>query len=170
MDIVHTVLKWLDYNRYKVIALLVIASVMVWGLGCQSETASLTDPGQKVPYSVFTAQAAQEAAKLQGERAQLMAQVEAFNAQAEALQARITAGAEDLANQEKIKADLFNMAAGVITQAAGGEPITAAGIIGTGLAALALVGGFGALADGSRKDKLLEETKARLTTIEKLKT
>jgi hypothetical protein len=168
MDVLHTVTTWLDQNRYKALAVLLIAGILFYGLGCESQTAGIKDPSQKVDLAAFSAQAAQAAAGMAGERAQLMAGVEAFNAKAEALEAQIAAGMDDLAEQEKIKAELFNLAGSVITQAAAGNPVSTSAIIGTALTGLGLMGGFGALADGRRKDQVIAAQKERLATIGKI--
>lgn len=168
MDIVHKVLKWLDYNRYKALAIMMIGIIMIYGLACRSTTASLQDPAKKVDLAVFTAQARQEAAEMAQQRADLIAQIETFNAKAAQLEAAIAAGFDDLADQERIKAELFNLTGSVVTELISGNPTSPAAIIGTVLTALGLLGGFGALADSKRKDEIISQQKDRLAVIERI--
>jgi len=164
MDFVHSVTTWLDRNRYKALAVGLVITLLLYGIGCQAKTASLKDPAHKVDLVVFQREAAQEAAGLTEQKAQALAAVEAYNAKAAALAASIEAGMDDLAQQERIKAELFELAGGLITQAVDGQ-ITTPGIIGTAIAALGLVGGVGAMADSRRKDAIIAEQKAKLAKM-----
>lgn len=158
MDIFHTLGNWLDHNRFKSAALILVLSLLFYGLGCESQTASLNDPGLEINRAVYAAEASRFAAETQSERAALMAEVEGFNVMAEALEARLAAGFEDLDRQEQIKTELFDLASGVVSEVAVGT-VTPSGIIGTAITALAIVGGFGSLADARRKDKIIANLK-----------
>ena len=57
MDVIHTTAKAIDYNRYVTIALLVVAlcGVTLY-MGCESTTASITAPAEKVSRAEFEAE------------------------------------------------------------------------------------------------------------------
>lgn len=162
MDIVHNVTNWIDQNRYKALAIVLVASILMYGIGCQSKTASLVDPAKKVDRVEYAQEAAQVQADLTKEKALALAAIDAYNAQAEATEAKILAGMADLEHQEKIKAELFNLAGSVLTQATSGAGVSPASVIGTAITALGLIGGVGAIADAQRKDKIIASQKIEL--------
>ena len=168
MDILHTLTNWIDHNRYKMAAGLLILGILAYGLVCELQTQAPDGSGEKITAAEFQLQAGQLAAQATGDRARLMAEVEAFNAQAAAIEARIAAGEADLARQAEIRAELFTIAGGVIAQATAGD-ITTGGIVGSALAAIGLLGGFGAYADSRRKDTVIKSQKHTLEALRRIK-
>ena len=163
MDYVHKSLKLLDHNRYKTLAIVIVAALMIWGIGCQSKTTSFFDTQAKVNRQQFEVEVAKRQMTFTQRRIELEAAVEKFNAEVEANNTIVEAGFIDLDKQDEIKAELFDIIGSVVTQWASGG-VTTSAIIGTGITAVALLGGFGAYADGRRKDKVIEDQKKTSTT------
>jgi len=158
MDYLHKILKWIDYNRYKVLALVVVAGIMVYGIGCDSMTASPVKPDRKVTRPQFEAEALQVWTELQAEAIEIQAMLDKHNAKVEAHNQAIDAGRDDLDRQDQIKAKLFELGSSIVTGwASGGVPT--ASLVGTGITALGVLFGTGAVLDSKRKDKVITESK-----------
>ena len=184
-DWVHRAVKWLDHNRYVAVAILLIAAVAGWTVGCRSTTGSiiLNKPG-KVDAVTLEQQVATVKQELTAEKAALDAEaagidadraiyaqtigkaVADHNAKTITWNARTTEKSEqidlaraDLAAQDAMKQQLVaTIGQSIITAAKGGiDPANTA----VGLVSLAsiLLGG-GALFDNRRKDSLVVQLKA----------
>jgi len=161
-DFFHSFTNWVDHNRYKALATILITAILVWGIGCHSKTLSLFEPQTRVTRQQFAAETVTLQSQLEQERIDIEAAIEKFNARAQAVNAKIEAGNSDLERQDMVKAELFNLAGSVVTQwASGGVP--AGALAGTAITAAGLLLGIGGLADGLRKDKIIEEQKSQIT-------
>ena len=102
MDILHSMLKWLDYNRGLVAALVLGVIASAWLVGCDVKTGSILDPTRQVTPS----QLDREITTLQGQmdkRASAIKTMEAeYNADVTAANQNIVAANADLDAQEAI--------------------------------------------------------------------
>ncbi len=160
MDILHNVLVWLDHNRYKALAVLVVCVILAYGVGCESKTISLAGGGVKVGRVEFSLEAAAAKSDLAQERIGLDAAIAAHNERVVAFNERVDASVAELDRADKLRAEIFNLAGSVITAWATGGTVPTAALIGTAITAIGLIGGFGAYADGRRKDGVIAKAKS----------
>ena len=166
----HDLTKWIDYNRYAFVGLLLGAVFAVWLVGCSSRTISLIEPGKQVTRQEFQIEQVQMQTKLAEQRADLdakrqtidkqyeqevvayNAEAAKFNARSEEAAARAEAGVAHLDAQDALKKQLVSL---VVTeaanQAAGG--LNTAGLVSLALGGLGLLGAGGLALDNRRKDK-----------------
>tara|TARA_Y100000593_G_C4047490_1_gene208108 strand:- start:27 stop:473 length:447 start_codon:yes stop_codon:yes gene_type:complete len=144
MDIWNRLSKWIDHNRYLVIALIIALAVNSYLFAMGSKTSSLINEGQRV-----------NRIQLEGEigvkTAELNAAITAFNAKVEAAVA-------DLDEQDRIKAEIVEIVGGLATGVAGGG-VGAPQIIATVLGIGGVLGFGGTMVDNRRKDKKIVELK-----------
>jgi hypothetical protein len=169
-DVLNSLLKWLDYNRYTVLSILMFAIILggvVGFVGCQSTTTALTPAANgsfaKVDRSEFNRQAATVDKQLAIKRIELDAQAAAFNKEVDAFNIQVQAGIADLDKQDAFRQELVNTVGLVATQAAQSSlnPVSLLPI-GIGLMGTAL--GLGAAADNRRKDTVIAALKDGTTT------
>lgn len=167
MDVLHKALKWVDYNRYKALGI-VLAIVLVFYAGCAVKTASLKDPTVKVTAPVYAQEASELRAQLEGESLALQAHVEAHNKVVDAFNEREEIGYEDLKAKQAKKEATINIisTAAISSVKAAGVPITESAsnwllgfvsVVGTGGTVLGYL-------DGRRKDKKIAADKAKAPT------
>jgi hypothetical protein len=164
-DLLNKTLKWLDYNRYTALSLILFVVVLagvVSFVGCQSTTTALTPQANgsfvKVDRSEFNRQAATVDKELAVKRIELDAQVAAFNKEVDAFNIQVQAGIAELDKQDAFRQEIVNTVGLVATQAAqsGLNPVSLIPI-GIGLMGTAL--GLGAAADNRRKDTVIAQLK-----------
>jgi len=152
--------KTIEHNRYLVsaIALLVVLTVATTAfLGCASKTPSLVD-GRPVDREIFIRQVNTAEAGLAARRAQIEAQLAAFNADVEAFNKNAASGVEDLDRQDALRAQITNTIGDAVLAAVSGELNPAGAVVGLlSVAGIAL--GAGAAADNRRKDSVIEKMK-----------
>jgi len=164
-DVFHSVLKWIDHNRYTIVSVLVFLltmGIVVSITGCQSTTAGLTAATggtvTKVNRSEFEQQAMVGETELAIRRIELDGSVAAFNEEVKAFNQRIQTGLDDLQQQDEFKQQLLDTIGTVAIGASDGtlNPMTLVPI-GIGLLGGAL--GLGTSADNRRKDKVITNLK-----------
>lgn len=158
MDLWNKLTTWADYNRYKAAAMVIVTVILVVGVGCESMTPSISDPGRRVARDLYLADVQGVRADLASQRADLDGKIGKFNAQVTAIDAQIAAGIADLEKQDQIRTELFDLAGSVVTAWTTGGVDTGA-VVGTGLMAFSLLFGLGSAADGRRKDKIIADIK-----------
>lgn len=163
-DYLHKLTNWIDQNRYKFAALIVLVLMAVWGVGCESTTTSLVS-GSAVNQTQFVSEAVTITADLEAAKIKLEAEVAAYNEKAKATKAQIEAGNAEIAKKDEIKAQLFELGGSVITAYMTGGVSTPA-LLGSLVTAGGLLFGIGGYADGKRKDAVIEGLKAAATTTE----
>ncbi len=82
MDILHRVLKWVDYNRYSVLGALLLAVALVIGFGCEPKASW---QGQKLTEAEIAVSVVDETAAIEAEADEGQRAVEAKMAIAERL-------------------------------------------------------------------------------------
>jgi hypothetical protein len=160
MDLLSKLSKTADHNRYKIAALLVVGLILFYGIGCESKTASIVNPGNTVNAATFNSEAITVSAGLTTEKAQIDAQIAAYNAKAAAIQAQIAAGVADLEKQEQIKAELFNLAGSAAIAATTGQ-VNPEAVVGTVITAAGILLGLGSALDSRRKDAVISGLKKK---------
>jgi len=159
MDVVHTAAKAIDYNRYASLAtLIIVVCAVMFYTGCESTTASLNAPSEKVTRAEFESEAVVVGVDFATREAMLTAQVTALNAEIGAYNMLIDAGRADLQRQDEIKAEIVALLGQTAQGAADGtlNPVALIPFV-VGLAGAAL--GIGSSLDNRRKDAKIAELK-----------
>lgn len=126
--------KWISKNQGAVLSIIIVAGLMLWTYGCESQVTSMVEPAKMV-------NAQELELEIEAETARLNLEVENLLGQAELKMA-------DLARQDAIKQKLFDFAA--ITVDAG--TVNPAGVVGLLFSIL----GVGAVIDNRIKDKVIK--------------
>lgn len=153
-DLLHAALKWMDYNRYVVIGIL-LAMLLVGGLiGCQPQTASLVAPGEKVTAIELQREVITIEAEFAKQRAGIEATTAALNADIEAYNANAAAAGADLQRQVDRNMMIIETAGSLGVAVAEGSFSPATGVAAL-IQAITLLGGACAVLDNRRKDKVI---------------
>ena len=129
-DVLDKMLKWISYNRYKALALLLAVLASGWLIGCQPKVISpLT--GEKVDHLILEAQVTQAQADFTGQRAQLDTEIAAYNARVEAFTQQSEQAQEELARQYKLRENVINTLGEFAVGALAGNlnPVNAVGTV-----------------------------------------
>ncbi len=152
MDIIRTITKGIDHNRWTVIAsvvAVVVAASILSMPGCQSETVGLD--GTQVTATQLNQQAIDAQKDLQ-------LRADALAADIEAAKEKLGAAYDDIAKQDATKAAILDFATtfggGLLTGSVGVADAVPAAV---SLGALLFAGGT--LADNKRKDIVIKEAK-----------
>ena len=157
-DGMSSMLKFVDHYRYTILSIVLVCLVMGFSLGCESTTTSLRDPSKTVSAQGLQYEAMQITGELQSDRATIDAMIAEHNAQVEMFNAQVELAQADLEQKEAVKAELFAIGGSVLTSAIEGT-VNPVSLVGTGLTALALLGGIGASVDNRRKDAKISQLK-----------
>lgn len=157
-DVIHSILKFIDHERYKVICIiLAIISVFVM-VGCEIQTTSPIS-GQEVTRQEFTVEVNNQTAALEQERLKIEGLQAQYNLEVEELNQRAALADEDFTKKEVIRQKFLGVTAGLAMTAASGGTVTGAQV----LSALITLGGIGGTVGGAldavRKNKIIAETK-----------
>ena len=164
-DAVHTVLNWMDHNRYTVISVLVF--LLTLGIatsltGCESATTGLVAASDgspaKVSRSEFQRQALVGEKDLAIRRIELDGLAAKFNEEVKAFNERIQAGLDDLARQDEFKQQLLETI-GTVAMGATDGTLNPMALVPIGIGLLGGALGLGTSADNRRKDKVITELK-----------
>jgi len=142
MDQFHKGLKWISHNRFTAVGMTLVALSVWWLNGCESKTASVLTPGALVTRGQF-------AREVTAREIELLAQVDAFKADAQAGQA-------DLDQQDATRAAIVDFTAGIVTSLASGRTMNPAQAVTSGVTLLGIIGGGSLLLDNRRKDKKIK--------------
>lgn len=154
MDILHSVLKWVDYNRGLVISLVLGLIAATWMVGCDVKTGSLLDPARQVTGAQLDREITTLQEQLDKRSAAIKAQEAEYNADVIAANANITAANADLEAQAQLRLKLIEMAGGIGSAVASGG-FTAPAAIGSVVQLLTLLTTGGLLYDNRRKDRVI---------------
>ena len=163
-DLLSKGLKFADHYRYTLLSILLVGVLLGVAVGCESTTASIKDPSKSVSSQGLQLEALQIRGVLTSDRANIDALIAEYNAEVEMFNAQVELAQADLERKEAVKAELFSLGGVVLTSALEGS-VNPASLVGTGLTALALLGGIGASVDNRRKDaKIAQLKKVGVTT------
>jgi hypothetical protein len=165
-DVVHTVLNFIDHNRYAVAS--VVVFILAMGLvlqvtGCKAMTAGLVTTADgaapQVSRTEFQRQALIGEKDFAVQRIELDAQIAAFNEEVRAFNERVAVGLDDLQRQDEFKQQLVETV-GLIAVSATEGTLNPAALIPIGIGLLGGALGLGTSADNRRKDKVITDLKA----------
>lgn len=163
-DLWHSITTFVDYNRFVVLGLLVAVLAAGAFLGCQPRTDSLIVPGTRITATQLDQEVAAINQTLQTKAAKIEADQSALAAEETAIQAKVNAAGEDLAQQVEIRKAVVNTLATVAVDAANGT-VTPAGAI-QGIVSLLLMGATAGLAaDNLRKSRVISAQKNAAATV-----
>ena len=164
-DAVHSVINWIDHNRYTVasVLLFILTLGIVTSLtGCESATTGLVAASDgttvKVSRSEFQRQALVGEKDFAVKRIELDSLMAAFNEEIKAFNQRVQAGLEDLAKQDAFKSELLDTI-GVVAIGATEGTLNPAALLPIGIGLLGGALGLGTSADNRRKDKVITDLK-----------
>lgn len=152
-DWLHSLLKLIDHERGKVIALILAVIIVLGVWGCEVKLAS-PFTGRKVTAKQFEAEVRFKKTEFETRLSLVNAEMQQFLANAEITQ-------EQFVKWEELKKEGFDVLAGVVTTFAGGEQVNTAQVVASlvGLGGIFMAGG--GLYDSNRKNKIIEEEKAK---------
>jgi len=158
-DFFSKLTKIVDHNRYTVISGIMAVIMIACLVGCEVQTASIINPGEKVTASGLSIEMAKIDGSLAKKKNAIDSAVADYNSEIKMLNDQIDAAQADLARQTEMRTNLFDLIGSTVTAAATGG-VTAPGLITTGLAMLGMFTGVGVVADNRRKDSKIKELKA----------
>jgi len=164
-DAVHSVINWIDHNRYTVASVLIFLltfGIVVSLTGCESATTGLAVAADgstpKVSRSEFQRQALVGEKDFAVKRIELDGQVATFNEEIKAFNERVQAGLEDLDRQDAFKTELLDTI-GVVAIGATEGTLNPAAMVPISIGLLGGALGLGTSADNRRKDKVITDLK-----------
>ena len=163
-DWLHKLLKVVDYERGKVIGI-ILAIVIVFGMyGCEVEVQSLIS-GEKVTRAEFAKEVQAEKLKI-NEKVALIDKLQAEVAlEAEALEENMEKTEQKFAAWEQLKQRVFEIGGGVIATIATGGKVNTTDLIMTLLAAAGIGGTVGGIYDSKRKNEKIITEKERAEKV-----
>jgi len=141
----HSMIKWIDHNRYLAGVILVGLTITVLLIGCQPMTTSVLNP----PKQVTGAELQREAVIVSKDAESKLQQLELAKA--------------DIERKLELRARLVEIAGG-IGQAVTSGTLNPASGIAAALQILTLAAASGAIADNRRKDKVIAQSKEDKTS------
>lgn len=161
-DYLNRLLKWIDYNRYKVGAIVLTIAIVAF-LGCQPKSTGLD--GAQVTQAEFQQQIIEKEKSLNDRVAEYNALGVVLENEVTATNQKITATNADFKAQIEFRQKILNFAGGLLTQVFTGQPID---IVGTITSAVLIGGtllGLGATGDNIRKDKVIINKDQRIAAL-----
>lgn len=157
MDMLSGMVKGVDHNRYSWLGLTLAVSCIVWIVGCQPTTVSLST-GEPVTRAAFELDAAKISSNLDQQILRVKADIAVLNREIESHNSQIESGVEDLRHQDEMRAQIVDVIGGAIPGLISGG-LNPASLVSTGVSLLALFGGIGAVADNRRKNDVISKIK-----------
>lgn len=151
-DILHKLLKVIDYERYKIIGLILAVVIVVAVNSCQVRLVSPLS-GQKVNQQRFNIEVIQEKDRIEAIIAKADSDLQALLANAEITNA-------EFAKWQQVKDGLFKTASGVVTTFVSGGTINAAQVAASIVGLGGLAAATGGVLDANRKNKIIEKAKS----------
>jgi hypothetical protein len=152
-DWLHSILKVVDHERGKVIAIILAVAIVFGAWGCEIKlTSPISD--KKVTLEQFEAEVQAKKVEFDSKLNLINAEMQQFLTNAEITQ-------QDFAKWEEFKTQAFDILAGVVTTVTGGGQVNVAQVVAS-LIGLGGVGmAVGSLYDSNRKNKVIETEKAK---------
>jgi hypothetical protein len=152
-DLLHKLLKFVDYERGKVIGVALGIVIVLCAYGCEVKLTS--------PFSNNKVTSEQFSVELSSAKAKLESKMELLDIEMKELVANGEITVEEFAKWENLKEEGFGILGGVVTSMVSGGGVDLAQI-GVSIIALAGLGGTaGGWLDSARKNKVIETEKAK---------
>lgn len=162
-DLLHTILTWLDHNRYLALSLAAALALSGWLVGCDPKTTSLLSPQQKVTVEQLGREVITVQANFDKRAALLKQEEAAYNADVKSANDSIDLAKADIAKQVALRTQLVEVAGGIGTAVATGG-MTAPAAIGSVIQILGLLAAGGLGLDNLRKNAVISTLKTDLGT------
>lgn len=160
-DFWHSVLKFFDHERGKIIGF-ILGVVVVLAVGCQPVTTidPFGDDAREVTSQQLMISATQERESIQGEAAEIKWRQDALKSRIEAYNEAIEAAEADITQKIEQRQAIFDWVGGAIGQVASGGALNPMSMVTSALS-LGVFGMFGghSLVDARRKNKRIETLK-----------
>ena len=158
MDLLHKVLKFVDYHRGVAVGVLLAIIAAAWLVGCQPKTTSLLYPDKVVTAKELGREVVLVQRHLDTEGVYLGAKIDEHNVKIESANAAIELAETDIAEQIEMRKAIIEVVGGLGTAISTGG-LTAPAAIGSilQLALLGLAGG--ASVDIVRKNRVINKLK-----------
>lgn len=160
----HVILKRLDHSRGTVLGL-TIASVLCGTLiGCEITTGSLISPGLRVSTQQLQDEIRALERELSNRRAELLNQIDHFNAQVQSFEETVKDRSDDITQQQQLREQIVAQVGGFAVDAANGSfnPVSA---ISTILSLISFATASGLMVDNLRKNRVINRLKIGNTTM-----
>ncbi len=128
MDVLHSIMKFVHYNRGVVVSILIALAVGVWMVGCQPTTPSLFSPGQKVTATELQREVSELQANLVKRQAVLQQMAAELVADNDAARVNVENAIADLERQVEMRKQIIAALGAVGEALAAGTFNPAAGI------------------------------------------
>lgn len=163
-DVIHSLLKVVDHERYKLLGLCLGVMSVVSMIGCDIAIRSPFS-GEKVTRQAFKLEAVAAELDLESEQAQLKQAQLTYNNKVELHNEQKAAGEEEFVKKEKLQEGFLEIVGGAaVTVVSGGQVNMAQALI-----AMLSLGGLGTavggVADSARKNKVIKDEKAKNGTV-----
>ncbi|MBN2591594.1 MAG: hypothetical protein JXA96_17140 [Sedimentisphaerales bacterium] len=151
-DWLHSILKVIDHERGKVIALILAVAIVFGVWGCEIKlTSPISD--KKVTIEQFETE-------VQAKKIEFESKLNLINADMQQLLSNADITKAQFAKWQDFKTQAFDILAGVVTTAAGGGQVNIAQVVAS-LVGLGGVGmAVGGLYDSKRKNDIIDKTKS----------
>ncbi|MCP4566787.1 MAG: hypothetical protein GY841_04305 [FCB group bacterium] len=152
-DWIDKTAAWLTYNRYKVLAIVMVLTAVIWFTGCPAKTISPIS-GEQVDWQRLELEVIAEKSSLEAAALQLDAEAAKFQAKLMAFEEATEQARVDLERQYEFREQVINVLGEFALGAFSGDinPVNTVGAIS--LLALGAFGG-GTFLDNRRKDKVI---------------
>jgi hypothetical protein len=150
-DWFHKLLKFLDYERGKIIGFALAIGIAVWLFGCQPKTASLINPDEQVTARQFEAE-------YRGLTSQFELEAIALEKKAALIAENFEAGTEDINEQVEFRQKIVETLSGAIGGLLSGNPISWGDTLISTLTLLTTFVAGGGILDAKRKNAIIANT------------
>lgn len=162
MDVLHKVLKMLDYERGKFIGVIIGVVIIISLVGCDLQVKSPIS-GDKVTRTEFKAEVVNVESLLENERLDIEKAQQAYNKKVALLNDQTQTAENKFIEAEKFRDGFVKIASGAAMTIASGGTLSTPEIL-ISLLTLAGIGGtIGGVYDSSRKNNIIAKTKATTT-------
>lgn len=156
-DVLHKALKWVDYNRWLVVMILLLGATGVWLAGCDIKT---TFRGQKVTARELPGVVVQERKTLAVQESELLQAQFAYNAEVTAFNDSLAAAEADIEEQAWMRMAVLDLFTETVTAALSGQVFGVGQLVGALAIITPIVFGVGYRGQAKRTVGVLEEKKA----------
>jgi hypothetical protein len=166
-DWIHSILKTIDYERGKVMGVLIALITIAVIAGCPLQTKSPISGGTVTP-TEWVIEVQREDAKLSEQAAEIERARAAYNAQIVLLNDQDEAVAAEFNRQAALRQKILDTVGGVVTTMVSGGVVDWSSILTSGLALGGIGLGVGGIYDSKRKNAVIAEKKNAVTLMQGL--